>query len=117
MFTVYIIQSEKDFRSYVGYTNNFERRFLEHNSGQSKATKHRTPFKLLFKEGENEVKPEKINFNAKRIPDSSKNKKIIIFFIHFKQLKSVLFNTSVVNNNNFKVFISTFFVNRVDTNI
>jgi putative endonuclease len=50
MFTVYILQSEIDKRTYVGYTNNFERRFKEHNSGQSRATKYRAPFKLLFKE-------------------------------------------------------------------
>lgn len=39
-----------DKRTYVGYTDNFERRFNEHNSGRSKSTKHRKPFKLLFKE-------------------------------------------------------------------
>jgi putative endonuclease len=50
MYTVYILQSLKDKRTYVGYTNDFERRFQEHNSGQSKATSYRTPFKLLFKE-------------------------------------------------------------------
>jgi putative endonuclease len=47
---VYILQSLKDNRTYVGYTNDFERRFKEHNSGQSKATKYRAPFKLLIKE-------------------------------------------------------------------
>lgn len=50
MFTVYILQSVKDKKTYVGYTDNFERRFEEHNSGKSKSTKHRLPFKLLFKE-------------------------------------------------------------------
>jgi putative endonuclease len=50
MFTVYILQSLKDNRTYVGYTNDFERRLKEHNSGQSNATKYRAPFKLLFKE-------------------------------------------------------------------
>jgi len=50
MFTVYILQSLKDTRTYIGYTNDFERRFQEHNSGQSKSTKYRAPFKLLFKE-------------------------------------------------------------------
>ncbi len=50
MFTVYILQSLKDNKTYVGYTDNFERRFQQHNSGQSKSTKYRVPFKLLFKE-------------------------------------------------------------------
>jgi len=50
MFTVYILQSLKDKRTYVGYTDNFERRFKQHNLGQVKSTKFRTPLRLLFKE-------------------------------------------------------------------
>ncbi len=50
MFEVYILQSLKDHKTYVGFTDNFTRRFMEHNSGKSKSTKHRLPFKLLFKE-------------------------------------------------------------------
>ena len=50
MFTVYILLSLNDGRTYVGYTNDFERRFKEHNSGKSKSTKCRAPFKLLLKE-------------------------------------------------------------------
>jgi len=50
MFTVYILQSEKDGKTYVGVTNNLERRLKEHNSGKSRSTKYRTPFRLLFKE-------------------------------------------------------------------
>lgn len=50
MFTVYVLQSLKDNKTYVGYTDDFDRRFRQHNLGQSKSTKHRTPFKLLFKE-------------------------------------------------------------------
>lgn len=63
MFTVYILQSLKDSKTYVGYTNNFEVRFKQHNSGQSKSTKHRAPFKLLFKEefdNSNEAKKREI---------------------------------------------------------
>ena len=48
MFIVYVLQSLKDYKTYVGYTDNFERRFKQHNSGQSKATKYRAPFRLLF---------------------------------------------------------------------
>lgn len=50
MYFVYILQSLKDGRTYVGYTDNVERRLEEHNSGRSRATKHRGPFKLLFSE-------------------------------------------------------------------
>lgn len=50
MYYVYILQSLKDGRTYVGYSNDFERRFKEHNSGRVKATKYRYPFKILFTE-------------------------------------------------------------------
>ena len=50
MYTVYILQSEKDGRTYVGYTKDLENRLKLHNSDQVTATKHRFPFKLLFKE-------------------------------------------------------------------
>ena len=50
MFIVYILQSLKDSKTYVGHTNDFERRFNQHNLGQSKSTKHRAPFQLLIKE-------------------------------------------------------------------
>lgn len=50
MFYVYILQSLKDLRSYVGYTDNFNRRFAQHNAGRVRSTKHRVPFKLLLKE-------------------------------------------------------------------
>jgi len=50
MFTVYILQSAKDHRTYVGYTHDFNKRLKQHNSGQVKSTKNRVPFFLLFKE-------------------------------------------------------------------
>jgi len=50
MYTVYVLQSLKDKKTYIGYTNNFNRRLKEHNSGKAKSTKYRAPFKLLFKE-------------------------------------------------------------------
>lgn len=59
MYEVYVLQSIKDKRTYIGYTNNFERRLSEHNSGKSKSTKYRAPFKLLFKEQYISVKDAK----------------------------------------------------------
>lgn len=50
MYKVYILQSLKDRKTYVGYSGDFERRFKEHNSGRVKATKHRQPLKVLFTE-------------------------------------------------------------------
>jgi len=50
MYFIYVLQSLKDQRTYVGYTDNVERRFIQHNSGYVRSTKHRIPFKLLFTE-------------------------------------------------------------------
>ena len=50
MPTVYALQSLKDNRTYVGSTNDFERRLYQHQSGKVISTKHRLPFKVLFTE-------------------------------------------------------------------
>ena len=44
------LQSLKDQRTYVGYTNEINQRLSRHNGGQVKATKNRRPLKLLFHE-------------------------------------------------------------------
>lgn len=51
MFYVYILQSLKDQKLYVGYTNNIKRRIYEHNKGLVSITKHRRPFELIYLEG------------------------------------------------------------------
>lgn len=50
MYYVYVLQSLKDKKLYIGYTNNLKRRFAEHNSGRSEVTKERKPFRLLYYE-------------------------------------------------------------------
>ncbi len=50
MYWVYILVSEKDKRTYVGYTGNLNNRLKEHNSGRVIATKNRRPFRVLFAE-------------------------------------------------------------------
>ncbi|MBX4189946.1 GIY-YIG nuclease family protein [Candidatus Parcubacteria bacterium] len=50
MYYIYILQSQKDKRTYVGYTKDFEERFKKHSSGQVRSTKYRRPFKLLLLE-------------------------------------------------------------------
>jgi putative endonuclease len=50
MHYVYVLQSLRDYRTYVGSTNDIERRLAEHNAGQAKATKNRRPFRILFTE-------------------------------------------------------------------
>ena len=50
MYTVYVLRSFKDGRTYVGCTKNFENRLKEHNAGEVISTKKRVPFKLWYKE-------------------------------------------------------------------
>jgi putative endonuclease len=50
MFYVYILKSLKNHRHYIGYTNNLERRMVEHNAGQSKYTSLTRPFELIHQE-------------------------------------------------------------------
>ena len=46
-YFVYILQSQKDQRYYIGQTNNLEKRINQHNSGKSKYTKSFRPWNLI----------------------------------------------------------------------
>ena len=50
MYYVYILQSLKDKKLYIGFTDDLERRIKEHNEGKKFSTKSRRPFKLMFYE-------------------------------------------------------------------
>lgn len=50
MYFVYILQSEKDGRLYIGFTKDITRRPTEHNEGKSLATKPFRPYKLIYYE-------------------------------------------------------------------
>src|SRR4029079_15005512 len=49
-YYVYILQSQKDKSFYIGYTTDLKKRFSEHNSGFSKATRPFRPYILVFYE-------------------------------------------------------------------
>jgi len=50
MYSVYILRSQKDGRTYLGCTKNLENRIKEHNAGEVKSTKGRRPLVLWYKE-------------------------------------------------------------------
>ena len=50
MWTLYILQSESSGRFYVGHTNDLLRRLEEHQSGQTTSTRHRGPWKVVYRE-------------------------------------------------------------------
>ncbi len=49
-YFVYILQSSKDGRYYIGSTANLEARLLYHNAGLQRSTRHRIPFILIYSE-------------------------------------------------------------------
>ncbi len=50
MYYVYILQSKKDGKYYIGYTSDLEARIDYHNAGKQRSTKHRIPFVLVYSE-------------------------------------------------------------------
>jgi putative endonuclease len=50
MYFTYVLRSQKDSRLYIGYTENLDKRILEHNSGKVKSTKYRIPLNLVYYE-------------------------------------------------------------------
>jgi putative endonuclease len=49
-FFVYILESLKDNKLYIGQTNNLENRIKRHNAGQVSSTKNRSPLKIIYSE-------------------------------------------------------------------
>jgi putative endonuclease len=49
-YFVYILKSKNHNKTYVGYTNNLERRLKEHNSGKSIFTSKFVPWEIIYKE-------------------------------------------------------------------
>jgi putative endonuclease len=50
MYLVYILQSLKDRKYYIGQTENLDRRIEDHNKKRVRSTRKRTPLILIRKE-------------------------------------------------------------------
>ena len=48
---VYVLESQKDGKFYVGYTKDLQKRLEEHNNGRVPSTKERRPMTLIYWEG------------------------------------------------------------------
>jgi putative endonuclease len=48
MYYVYVLKSLKDEKTYIGFSSNLKRRFLEHQNGLVSSTKNRRPLKLIY---------------------------------------------------------------------
>ena len=49
-FYVYVLESHKDGKRYIGFTTNLKKRIEEHNKGLSFSTRPRLPMKLIYSE-------------------------------------------------------------------
>jgi putative endonuclease len=49
-YYVYILQSLKDNKYYIGSSSNIKERLTFHNSGKQRSTKNRKPFILIYSE-------------------------------------------------------------------
>ncbi|MEK7127549.1 MAG: GIY-YIG nuclease family protein [Patescibacteria group bacterium] len=86
MNCVYILRSLKNNKFYIGSTNDFERRFEEHNRGCSKFTRENGPFEKVFIQEYNDIiEARKIEYKLK----SFKNRKIIEKIIKDKVIKTL----------------------------
>lgn len=47
MYTVYVLKSSVAEKTYVGFTNDLERRLAQHNSGKSAYTRRYKPWEIL----------------------------------------------------------------------
>lgn len=84
---VYILQSDKNGRYYIGSTNNLVRRLVEHNSGQTKSLKNLLPMRLVFSKGYEEVgKARKMELHLKKL----KSRVIIEKVIEERDIKTGL---------------------------
>jgi len=63
MFYTYILQSQKDFKLYTGFTKDLDLRFEQHQNGKVESTRNRVPFRLIYYEAclikEDAIKREK----------------------------------------------------------
>ena len=50
MYYIYVLQSGKDKKRYVGYTNNLKLRFEQHCKGLVESTRNRRPLKIIYYE-------------------------------------------------------------------
>ncbi len=50
MFFVYVLKSLKDGTTYIGFSEEVNKRLKEHNEGRTKSTKGKMPYELVYTE-------------------------------------------------------------------
>ena len=68
MYYVYLLQSEKDQSTYIGYSDDLKKRVAHHNSGRVSFTRKHKPYKLVYYEAylvEKDARIREINLKRK----------------------------------------------------
>jgi len=60
MYYIYLLKSKKDNKLYIGLTDDFKKRLIEHNQGLNKSTKYRRPLVLIYYEAYASLKDAQI---------------------------------------------------------
>ena len=81
-YYVYIIQSKKNGKFYIGFMDDVERRITQHNSGRNKSTKSGVPWELKLKE---EFDNRKSAMNREKQIKDKKSRKYIEWLIKSKE--------------------------------
>ena len=50
MFYVYVLESGRNGRYYIGHTNSLDRRLQRHNEGRVRSTRNLRPLRLVYRE-------------------------------------------------------------------
>ena len=79
MFSIYVIQSIKHWKYYIGYSEDIHKRLQYHNLWKVKSTKPYTPYKIIYSE-EYKTKTEalKREKELKKMKGNSRFKSIIL---------------------------------------
>jgi putative endonuclease len=78
MYFVYVLKSLKYSKSYIGHTNDLQRRLIEHNSGYSLHTSKFKPWMIIYSE-EYLTEKEAIDKEKYYKSHAGRNKLIVIF--------------------------------------
>ena len=86
MFFVYILESQKNGKFYIGQTNNLELRIKRHNMGRVLSTKSGVPWQLIF---QNEYQTRKEAINIERKLKGLKKRDLIIEFASKNKFRGI----------------------------
>ena len=81
-YYVYILQSRKNNKFYIGFSDDVERRLSQHNVGRNKSTKSGTPWEIKYLE---EFDDRKKAMNREKEIKDKKSKKYIEWLISSRQ--------------------------------